>query len=206
MKSSFCYAIAHNNVVGENEKALYVTLEQSRDTLLQQMSGMGMENGDPEALKVLDLGIVRQKLKQLKAKDSWIALFKMFAENLMDTDEYRILVLDSLNVLEALAQYEDRRQGLFELFEWLRKLGTTTLVVSETPIPSDPEKVQPDEAYLADGILSLSLHPVTDVDIQRRIRCVKMRSTKHETGYYALVWDGGKFEITRAVSGSVQRW
>jgi KaiC/GvpD/RAD55 family RecA-like ATPase len=205
MKSSFAYSIAYNNVRGNDASALYVTLEQSRGTLLQQMNEMGMVNGGMEGLRVLDLGIVRQKLKQLKAKDSWISLFQMFAENLMESDDYEVLVLDSLNVLEALAQFENRRQDLFEFFEWLRDLDVTTLVVSERPTPSDPTAMQPDEAFLADGILSLTLHPVTDVDIQRRLRCVKMRSTPHETGFYALVWDGGKFEVTRAVSGSVYR-
>jgi hypothetical protein len=28
-----------------------------------------------------------------------------------------------------------------------------------------------------------------------------MRTTKHETGYYALVWEDGRFEVTRAISG-----
>jgi len=29
-----------------------------------------------------------------------------------------------------------------------------------------------------------------------------MRSTKHETGYYALSFDDGGFDITRAVTGT----
>jgi len=28
-----------------------------------------------------------------------------------------------------------------------------------------------------------------------------MRSTRHETGYYALAFDEGKFEVTRAMGG-----
>jgi hypothetical protein len=31
---------------------------------------------------------------------------------------------------------------------------------------------------------------------------VKMRSTKHETGYYALSFEEGGFEVTRAVTGT----
>src|SRR6267143_2117515 len=57
------------------------------------------------------------------------------------------------------------------------------------------------ESNLADGIVQLGLHPTSDLYVQRRVRCVKMRSTKHETGYYALAFDEGKFEVTRAVSG-----
>ena len=57
-----------------------------------------------------------------------------------------------------------------------------------------------DEAYLADGIIHLSLYSVSDLDVQRRIRCVKMRATQHEMGSFALVWNGRSFETTRAVS------
>ena len=46
------------------------------------------------------------------------------------------------------------------------------------------------------------MHPTSDMFVQRRVRVVKMRSTRHETGYYALSFDEGQFEVTRAVTGS----
>jgi len=46
------------------------------------------------------------------------------------------------------------------------------------------------------------MHPTSDLFIQRRLRVVKMRSTKHETGYYALTFEDGGFEVTRAVTGT----
>ncbi|MGI0149441.1 MAG: RAD55 family ATPase, partial [Thermoplasmata archaeon] len=90
---------------------------------------------------------------------------------------------------------------LYYLFEWLRGLGVTSLLISEKPVDFSPTAPSRDEAYLADGIIHLGLHQTSDVYVQRRIRCVKMRSTKPETGYYALVWEDGRFEVTRAVSG-----
>ena len=51
-------------------------------------------------------------------------------------------------------------------------------------------------------MIQLGLHPTTDLYVQRRLRCMKMRSTKHETGFYALTFDDGAFEVTRAVSGN----
>src|SRR5207249_507535 len=39
-----------------------------------------------------------------------------------------------------------------------------------------------------------------ETDVQLRMRCVKMRRTRHEHGYYALIRNNGKFQITRAIS------
>jgi len=74
-------------------------------------------------------------------------------------------------------------------------------LISEGPVEAPANGRYPDEAYLADGVVQLGLHPTSDLYVQRRMRCVKMRSTRHETGYYALAFDEGKFEVTRAVSG-----
>ncbi len=57
-----------------------------------------------------------------------------------------------------------------------------------------------DEEYLADGIIQLRLQQINDLDVQRRIRCYKMRSTNHKTGSYALVFEDGVFSATRAMS------
>lgn len=44
------------------------------------------------------------------------------------------------------------------------------------------------------------MHSISDVDIQRRIRVVKMRGSNHKTGFYALVFDEGHFQVTRVMS------
>ena len=116
--------------------------------------------------------------------------------------ESRLLVVDSLDVLETMAKMEDRRSELYFLFEWLRDLGPLTFLIAEKPLNLGAGAGPPEEAYLADGIIALEMHPTSDLFVQRRLRVVKMRSTKHETGYYALSYDDGGFEVTRAVTGS----
>lgn len=154
-----------------------------------------------ENLTILDMGTIRKNLSFLQAKGSWIDLFKMYANNLVKSEGTTLLILDSLDVLEVMAKFEDRRTDLYYLFEWLRELGVTSLMISERPIDPTGGGRFGDEAYLADGIIHLTMYPTSDVYVQRRIRCVKLRSAKHETSYYALVWEDGGFEVTRAVSG-----
>ena len=201
MKSSFCYSIAYHNALLKGGKAAYITLEQGKDLLLEHVQSLGMT--DPKAyenLSILDMGTIRKNLSFIQTKGSWLDLFKMYAQNFVRAEGTKLIVLDSLDVLEVMAKFEDPRTDLYYLFEWLRGLGVTSLLIGEKPLDFSPTGQMRDETYLADGIIHLGLHHTNDVYVQRRIRCVKMRSTKHETGYFALVWEDGKFEVTRAVS------
>src|SRR5207245_8409202 len=91
------------------------------------------------------------------------------------------------------------------LVVYVRELGATGLVLAEAareasylgleaPLP------RRDEAYLADGIIELKMHPISDVEIQRRIRVQKMRGSHHKTGFSALVFDEGRFQVVPVIS------
>ncbi|HKZ47422.1 MAG TPA: ATPase domain-containing protein [Thermoplasmata archaeon] len=203
MKSSLVFNIAYRNALENGERVAYFTLEQNKGMLLAHMASLGMDR--PEAfqnLMILDMGTVRKNLQFVQGKARWIELFKMYVQNFVRTEKCTVLVLDSLDVLESMAQLDDRRAQLYYLFEWLRELGLTSLIVSERPLPYVNALETPAEAYIADGIVHLSLHESNDVFVQRRIRCLKMRTTRHDPGYYALLFEDGRFEVTRAVTGS----
>src|SRR5947199_7506199 len=135
MKSSFVFSILYQNALQEGRKSAYFTLEQSKDILLEHMSELGFT--DEKAFKhmmILDMGTVRKNLNFLQARGTWIELFKMYASNFMRSEKISLLVLDSLDVLETMAKFQDRRTELYYLFEWLRDLGTTSLLISEGPV------------------------------------------------------------------------
>ncbi len=203
MKSSLAFSVLYQNALREGKKGAYFTLEQSKDLLLEHMASLGM--GDAKAwehLVLLDMGNLRKNLNYLQGRGTWLELFKMYCNNVMKQERLSCLVVDSLEVLETMAKMPDRRSDLYFLFEWLRDLGPLTLLISEQPLDTGPGTRPAEEAYLADGIIQLDMHAASDLYVQRRIRVVKMRSTKHETGYYALTYDEGGFEVARAVSGS----
>jgi KaiC/GvpD/RAD55 family RecA-like ATPase len=201
MKSSLAYSILYQNALENRVPSVYMTLEQSRENLLQQMAAMGMDDERAkEYVHVLDLGLIRKSLTQLSAKGTWLQVFKMYADSLRHSLGYEILVVDSLDVLEMAAQMnENRRSELFYLFEWLRNLGVTSLLVSENQ-PDRMFEQKYDEGYLADGVVSLKLQEIGETDIQRRIRAVKLRSTNHKTGYFSLLFNDGKFSATQVIT------
>lgn len=201
MKSSFAYSILYQNAIREGRKGAYFTLEQGKELTLEHTASMGMT--DPRGtgnITTLDMGNIRKNLSYLQGRGTWLDLFKMYCNNVMKADSVSTLVVDSLDVLEAMAKLQERRTELYYLFEWLRELGPLTLLISERPLGLSGGVVAPEEAYLADGIITLEMHPTTDLFVQRRLRIAKMRATKHETGYYALSYEDG-FEVTRAVTG-----
>ena len=203
MKSSLAYSFLYQNALQENRKSAYFTLEQGKDLTLEHMASLGM--ADPRAsehITTLDMGNIRKNLNYLQGRGTWLELFKMYCNSVMKAEPISILVVDSLDVLETMAKMEDRRAELYFLFEWLRDLKPLTILISEKPLGASGA-APPEEAYLADGIVALEMHPTSDLFVQRRLRVVKMRSTKHETGYYALSFEDDGFEVTRAVTGAL---
>jgi KaiC/GvpD/RAD55 family RecA-like ATPase len=202
MKTSLTYHILHENAL-HGSRGLYVSLEQSRASLLDHTDGLGYRIGDVEGnLSVLDLAALRKSLKG-SAEQPWMDLFKLYAAGLRKNFDYRLLVIDSLDALEILAKFGDVRRELFSLIRWLRGLKATTFLLGELPTDDGTGGRQAfakhKEDYLADGIVHLRLARQGEFGTQRQIRIVKMRGTRHETDYHALVFDNG-FKVTRILA------
>ncbi|MBA3046063.1 MAG: AAA family ATPase [Candidatus Thermoplasmatota archaeon] len=199
MKSSLAYNILFNNAKMEGKKGLYISLEQGRDSITDHMACLGMQHTDVESLlSIVDMGYLRLHMDEHNGgaeNASWIDIFKMYAENMHEKTEYELLVIDSLPVIELMARMDDRRNDLFHFFGWLRELGVTTFIVSETS--EDAGKVL-EEDFLSDGIIRVKKERQGQ-DISRQLVIDKMRSTKHNTGLFTLLHDGKEFRLTRAI-------
>lgn len=198
MKSSIAFYILYKNALKSGLKGAYITLEQSREGLLDHIASMGLDfNKVKEHISLVDLSLIRKNLEKL-GQQTWAQIFKMYAQNLKKNMDYDILVLDTLPVLELLANFAEPRNDLFHLFEWLKELGSTTILISEMS-QSTKDFGKYGEDFLADGIIHLTMQNVDGVTIQRRIRCVKMRGTNHSPDYYSLLFGDGDFQVTRVI-------
>src|SRR5947208_2115393 len=106
---------------------------------------------------------------------------------------------DSLPVIEVMARFENPREDLFQLCEWVRDLGATTILISEMK-PNSEDFGRHGEEYICDGIIHAKMERVDDANIQRRIRCVKMRGTNHSPNYFTLLFQNGIFQATRIIA------
>ena len=193
MKSSLAFHVLYHNAKNDGRGGVYVTLEQSRDSLVGNMVGLGLSvTGLEKKLSVLDLSLIRKKLKQLSNK-SWMEVFRMYIDNLDKSIDISVLVIDSLPVLEVMGKFEEPREELFRLFEWLRELGITSLLITEMEQDSD-RFARHGEDFLSDGIIHLDLRR-EDRNVNLYLSVVKMRKTAHARGYFPLIYDEGGFEL-----------
>ncbi len=195
MKSSVAYNILYNNIKHEDSQGVYVSLEQSRENLLFQIESLGLADIDELKLTILDMAKIRKEVDMTKERP-WLDILKKHLVYLKESLNFDLLVIDSLPVAEMLSNVEDERAYLFYFFEWIRDLKVTSFIISE--ISTDPSKVYPEE-FLADGIILLTMERVNEVDVSRRIRCVKMRGVNHNTGYFTLEFKDGEFQAGQAI-------
>lgn len=201
MKSSLAFSILFNQALKRGRMGLYVTLDQNTGSLIAQASSLGMEyERVRKSLRIFDMAYIKSHTS--RTKEQWMNMLYTQVKKLKKKLDLDFIVIDSLDALLTLGEIESKRSRVFRLFEWLRQLDVTTFVVCERPdfvIGGNVIQSKTVEDFLADGILHLRLHLVNDVDVQRRIRCLKMREANHSTGYMAVSWDDGSFNVTRVV-------
>lgn len=194
MKSSLVFHIMYHNA-NIGHKGLYVTLEESADSLRLAMRRMGLHFIEDSKLYVLDLALLRTSLKRAESTKDWIDILMKVVKEAVATSNFEILAIDSLEVLYSLANMDNARRDLFQLFAALKELGLTTFLIAETPIGSSA-LTELGEDFLADGILHLRHVDVSETDVQLRIRIVKMRMMRHVHASLALTHDGERFLAT----------
>ena len=196
MKSSMAYYMLYHNTVKEGVKGLYVSLEQGKPSLMRQMVNLGFMDGGSNNVDILDLGMLRLKT----AGQDWMDTFRFAIEEAKKRSGYELLVIDSLGALNLIARFQEPRDDVFRLFEWLKSLELTTFIISEMPVGIYSYYGGDTVDFLADGIVHLKMVEVGETDIQRRLRCVKMRETDHSSSYYSFYFKEKGFFVTRAIS------
>lgn len=197
MKTSFAYNILQKNAKGEGLRAAYISLEQSRDSLLRQMRSMKLCSGDSQDVRIIDLGNMREEFEAAAADDTVVTVLREYLTQELKDWGCSLFVLDSLDVLELSSGVSSKRSHIFFLFEWLREMGLTSFLISESN-PDEALENGYEEGYLADGIINLTLAAGSGEKGSRHIRCVKLRNTKHETTYFSLQFANGKFMVSQS--------
>jgi len=196
MKSTFAFNIIYNSVTEADEKVVYLTLEQSRESILKHMARLGMpvlKNPKCESnLAVVDLGQLRKEIKDIK-NVNWLEALINQIKNYKEQLQFQTLVLDSLEALYVLSQMENPRNELFHFFEQLRDLNLTSFLISEMSRDGKSFGTYGIEDFLADGVIHMAIER-TGKTVDRYVSVVKMRHTNHDMSYFPLLVSNG-FEI-----------
>ncbi len=199
MKTSLILWMMHENARLNGTKALYISLEQSVDSLRAGSARMGMKQLDDAHVYILDLGQLRRGMERSETTKDWVTILLEIIKEAVNSSGYQVLALDSLEALYALTEMKNPRREMFHFLTALKELELTTFLITETPFGAQ-RLAQWGEDFLADGILQLRLVEVGETDIQLRLRCVKMRWMDHDHTALALNHDGGRFFVTHVIS------
>lgn len=199
MKTALSFSILYENVKA-GSRALYITLEESQEDLRASMTELGMTGLEDMELYILDVGRIRLEHKEEELAKNWLDVLQKYIEQRVRVNGFDLIAIDSLEALYSLSHIDNPRRQLFHFFGFLRSLNATSLLISEIPSGAQGTFGRYDEEFLADGIIHLKHAPIGETDVQLRIRCIKMRRSKHEHADFALVRTGDKFQITRVIS------
>jgi circadian clock protein KaiC len=197
MKSSVGYSILYNSNKKHGTKGIYLTLEQSKESIIEHMTRLGMPNEGMEDLVIIDLAKVRKDMVKGKEKGEnidWPTAIISALQNYKEAYDCEILVFDSLAALYALATFNNPRGELFYFFEQLRDLKITNLLISEMPTDKNVFGIYGVEDFLSDGIFHLKVEQAGN-NTNLFFGVVKLRKTNHPRGYFPLLFENGQFEI-----------
>lgn len=199
MKTSLVLWIMHENARANGTKSLYISLEQSADSLRAGAERMGMQDLKESQVYLLDLAQLRRGMERSEASKDWVTILLELIKEAVNSTGYRLLALDSLEALYALTEMRNPRREMFHFLTALKEFDLTTFAIAETAF-GESRLAKWGEDFLADGILQLRQVEVGETDVQLRLRCVKMRWMDHDHNALALNHDGERFFVTHVIS------
>ncbi len=199
MKTSLVLWMMQENARADGLKSLYVSLEQSADSLRAGATRMGMGELKESEVYILDLAQLRRGMERSEGAKDWVTILLEIIKEAVNSTGYHLLALDSLEALYALTEMRNPRREMFHFLTALKEFDLTTFAIAETSF-GENRLAKWGEDFLADGILQLRQVEVGETDVQLRLRCVKMRWMNHDHNALALNHEGGRFFVTHVIS------
>ena len=194
MKSSFAYGILYNNAVKSNLKGLYITFEQERESLKEQMKELGMAD-ETDRLDIIDHTMIDREVEvDMRFEINSIRKAKSYLDDMVQEEDFDLLVIDPLNALYTLTTIKNPRREIYRFFTELRQMGLTSFIISEIHQGDNRFSKYGVEDFLSDAIIHLDCRREKDM-LERYIGVVKMRYTNHNLQYFPLFFNKLGFTI-----------
>jgi len=172
----------------EGQKSIFITLEESRDDVIQAAT----EKGWPfdEYVKNDELAIV--DLDPIEMANSLTSI-RGDLPRLVDAFGAERLVLDSVSLLEMMYDNQaERRTEIFDFTRSLKEAGVTTMLTSEASESNPYASRHGIIEYLTDGVFVLQYVRSEFRETRLAIEIQKIRNANHsrETKPYEITSDG----------------
>lgn len=189
LKTSFVYNLLSLHLAKTGEVALYITLEESEESILENIRSINAPISNN--IHIVDYNILRSQFKD-KEKD---LEFAYVLETLMNSfkkeypDKFRYLALDSLGALYSLIKISDARSDIYHFFNTLKDLSLTGFIIAEETVAEQGKFGYED--FLTDGVITLGLVEI-EGQVKRYMQVKKMRTVKHQMDKFEMaIGDNG---------------
>jgi len=192
-KSTFGMQFLVEGAKKHHEAGLYISLEDSKDSLLYHMQDFGWDLEKLERNKQLFfLDYPVYEVDQFLNKNNAVG-------EIISTMGIERVVIDSIMPIALAFKTDDERKKAFlSLISNLRKWGTSILIVSEDTSPH-PNQILPITKYgiekLTDGWIHMYYICDEKGNRGRAIEVIKMRGVNYEMKRYALKLSDSAFKI-----------
>lgn len=181
-KTILAMQFLYNGVILFNEPGLYVTLEESKNKIYEDMDNFGFDLKNVE--KTGRFMVIGGPIATLKTyMDKYDANMKHIIKEIEEVVKlYNIkrVVIDSINLLTMLLKSDDeRRKAVAALCNSLSSLGCTTILTSETEEGTMKLSRYGMEEFIVDGVIVFYLVRQGSKFIPG-IVVRKMRGTNHD--------------------------
>jgi len=169
----------------KNEKCLYVTFEEKKSEVYENMKRFGWDLDKYEKMGLfVFLEYTPEKVKTMLEEGGGAI------ENIIVKNKISRMVIDSITSFELLFEKElEKREAAFALFNMISGWNCTALLTYESDAMKESTLDHRTLEFECDSIILL-YHTREKTKRQRSIEVLKMRGTEHSTDLY-------KFEITK---------
>jgi len=173
-KTVFGVQFLVNGAVKYGEPGMYISFDEHKQTLFQNMLTFGWDLEKLEREKqMVTIQYPPYEIDQFASQEGVI-------HDLIDKLEVQRLVIDPITPVALLYESEhERRQGLLKIIERLRNWGCTTLMMSEAVGEITP-RAKYGIDFLSDSLLHLYYNK-TKTGRERAVEVIKMRGSAHES-------------------------
>lgn len=174
--------------VKSGQGCLYITFEQGKEKLTEDMKQIGIDFSkmeDKGKLKIIGGPVGNINYFKERTQADMTDITNEIAEVVKEIDAKRV-VLDSVNLYLMLFETDvEKRKALAELTSTLEKLDCTTLLTCEVKEGTRDISWYGFEEFVVDGVIVLYRIPVESL-FERSISVVKMRGIQHSQNIVTL--------------------
>ncbi len=120
-KSSITLNLLSKQVKGNGKKALYVSLEESKESLEATAEGLGIDKWDEQNFLLADVSKIRLEQTDAGKARNWMKIVEKYIRRRAE-DGFELIALDSMSALYSLMEFENPRKELFQFFGFLKRI------------------------------------------------------------------------------------